>query len=396
MARIAIIGAGPSGCFTAQALLKALPDARVDLFDALPVPYGLVRYGVAPDHQGTKAVTRQFDRLFERQGAGFFGNVHVGRDLPLAALRAAYDAVVLATGLHEDRALGVPGDALPGVVGAGALTRALNDHPDAGPMPALGARVAVIGNGNVALDVVRLLAKRAEEFDGSDLAPAREAALAAAGIAEITVIGRGPAAAARFDPVMLRELGRLATASIAAEGATGAGPVAEALAAIDGHAPAGATRQIRFRFERPVLRVEGAGRVTGLTLAGPDGPETLACDSVVTAIGFGGPGAGADAEGCVAPGLYAAGWARRGPRGTIPDNRADAQALAARIAADLAAAPGRAPGAEALGAHLAGAVGFDGWQRIDAAERAAAPAGRCRQKFATRAALLAAAQAKGD
>lgn len=119
--KVAIIGAGPSGCYVAQGLLKAAPDLSVDLIDQLPVPYGLVRYGVAADHQGTKAVTRQFARLFERQGAQFFGNVTVGRDLSLEALRGAYDAVVLATGLHGDRRLGIAGDDLPGVIGrAGA------------------------------------------------------------------------------------------------------------------------------------------------------------------------------------------------------------------------------------------------------------------------------------
>lgn len=125
---IAIVGAGPSGCFVAQALLKLRPDARVVILDALPVPYGLVRYGVAPDHQGTKAITRQFDRLFERQGVIFAGNVRLGRDVTLDALRAGFDAVVLATGLHDDRRLGVPGEDLAGVHGSGAVTQIGRAH----------------------------------------------------------------------------------------------------------------------------------------------------------------------------------------------------------------------------------------------------------------------------
>ena len=157
--KVAIVGAGPSGCYLAQALLKAAPELEVDLIDALPVPYGLVRYGVAADHQGTKAVARQFARVFERQGAQFWGNVALGREVTLEALQGAYDAVVLAAGLAGDRRLGVPGDDLPGVHGAGRLTRALYEHPEAEALPALGAHPLIVGNGNVAIDLLRLLAK---------------------------------------------------------------------------------------------------------------------------------------------------------------------------------------------------------------------------------------------
>lgn len=391
MTSIAIVGAGPSGCFTAQALLRALPEARIDILDRLPVPYGLVRYGVAPDHQGTKAVTRQFDRLFDRQGVAFFGNVALGKDIGLDDLLSLYDAVVLAIGLSGDRRLGIPGEGLAGVHGSGAVTRALNDHPDAaGELPDIGREVAIIGNGNVAVDLVRLLAKTAPEFEGSDISPRHVQALAAAGPRRITVIGRSAAQEAKCDAVMLRELGRLAGAEISVHEAEGEGKVIEALAAIDGHGVPGAAHQITFRFGWTPAELTGEGRVQMARLVASDGSGRrldLPCDTVLTAIGFQ-PGSpeeaplGAGEDGFVRPGLYATGWFRRGPRGTIPENRADAQTVAARIAADLAPVTVPRPGREALAALLSGAVSFDGWLRIDAAERAASPPDRCRLKFA--------------
>lgn len=207
--RIAIIGSGPSGCFLAQALRKDWPQAEIDIIERLPVPYGLLRHGVAADHQGTKAVSRQFDRLFEREGVRFWGDVGIGRDVTLEALRELYDAVFLALGLSGDRRLGIPGDDLPGVHGSGWVTRWLNSHPDeAGRVPALGARVVVIGNGNVALDLARLLSKDEAELAGSDLDPDHAAVLAS--VREVTVVGRGAPEAARFDVAMIKEFGKLA------------------------------------------------------------------------------------------------------------------------------------------------------------------------------------------
>lgn len=397
--RVAVVGAGPSGCFVAQALLKARPELRVDILDRLPVPYGLVRYGVAADHQGTKAITRQFARLFERQGARFFGNVTVGRDTTLDALRETYDAVVVASGLSADRRLGIPGDDLPGVHGAGRITRALYEHPDAEPLPALGARPLIVGNGNVAIDLLRLLAKTPEELDGSDLGPGPTAWLAGSGIEELTILGRSPAAAARFDAVMLKELARLGGVSIAVEDLGTAGTeegrrTLEALASLAGHGAG--PRRIRFVFSRRPVAVAGDGRVTGLLCSTPDGrEERFAATSILTAIGFDGETATAESGIAVkmAPGLYGAGWFARGPRGTIPDNRADAQALAATILADLDAMPAGTPRGEML-ACLPGVVTYDGWTRIDAAETSAPPAGRCRAKIADRAAMLSLASAR--
>ena len=208
--KIAIVGAGPSGCFVAQSLGKACPDAEITIVDRLPVPYGLVRYGVAPDHQGTKAVIRQFARLFEKQGVTFTGNLCVGdddsADLSFAELRGMFDAVVLATGLSEDRRLGLVGEEARGVYGSGAVTRFWNDHPsDQALAPEFGNRVVVVGNGNVALDVVRLLAKGTDDFNGSDFDPAR----VVTSVTDIHIVGRSPAHGAKFDAVMVKELAKI-------------------------------------------------------------------------------------------------------------------------------------------------------------------------------------------
>lgn len=397
--RVAIVGAGPSGCFVAQALLKARPEIQVDILDRLPVPYGLVRYGVAADHQGTKSVTRQFARLFERQGARFFGNVAMGRDVTLDALHEAYDAVVVATGLSADRRLGIPGDDLPGIYGAGRITRALYEHPDAEPLPVLGPRPLIVGNGNVAIDLLRLLAKTPDELDGSDLGPGPTAWLAGSGIEEITILGRSPASAARFDAVMIKELARLGGVTIAIDdlgtAATEEGTrTLEALAPLAGHGAG--PRRIRFVFARRPVAVAGEGHVSALLCATPDGrQERFSATSILTAIGFDGETATTRSGAAVrmAPGLYGAGWFARGPRGTIPDNRADAQALASQILADLDAMPATGPRGDIL-ACLPGVVTYDGWTRIDAAETTTPPPGRCRAKIADRAAMLSLASGR--
>lgn len=399
---IAVVGAGPSGLFTAQALRRALPDATIDVIDRLPVPFGLLRYGVAPDHQGTKAIARQFERLFERENVGFRGGLDIGRDLTLEALRARYGIVVLATGLAGDRRLAIPGDDLPGIVGSGRFTRWFNDHPDeAAYDPPLGRRVVVVGNGNVALDIARVLARSEGEFAGSDLSPRTLARIASAGIEEIVIVGRGTAEAARFDPALVKEFGRLGETHVRIDApASGAAPtpVSAALHEIDGGGAdaADARRRLTFRFDLTPAAVTRENdalhlRLTPSTGTGPD--LTLAADTIITAIGFEAaadtlPRAGwAQADGtlpvCLAPGLYAAGWFRRGPRGKIPDNRAEAKAVADRIVADIAAGDSPAPTGVADLGPPAGAVTYAGWLAIRDQETAAAPAGRLRLKCPT-------------
>lgn len=401
-AKIAIVGAGPSGCYLAQALLKAQPDLQVDILDALPVPFGLVRYGVAADHQGTKAVSRQFARIFERQGARFFGNVHVGTDVTVEGLREAYDVVVLAAGLSQDRRLGIPGDDLPGVHGAARLIRALHEHPDAEQLPDLGSRPVIIGNGNVAIDLLRLLCKSPDELDATDLGQGPSEWLAQNRLDTVTVIGRSPASRARFDPVMIRELRKLGNVAIQVVGADASDdPEArkrlEALSEMDGHT-SGDIRVV-FRFGLTPLAVEPEAGALALRVAGENGQETIGASSVLTAIGFTDAGnldrdalveaAGSAEGGKLGERLYGVGWFRAGPRGAIPDSRADAQIVAARILEDISGDPARA-GCDIL-AGLRGVVTYAGWQKIDAAELAAATPTRCRRKLATKPDLLKAA-----
>ena len=384
-AKIAIVGAGPAGCYTAQALLKNAPDLEIDILDAQPVPYGLVRYGVAADHQGTKGVARQFSRLFTRQKARFHGNLRIGRDLSLEALRRSYDAVVLATGLSGDRRLGIPGDELPGVIGSGALTRALYEHPDADPLPDLGAFPVVIGTGNVAIDLLRLLAKTPDELRGSDLGAAPSAWLAAQQIRRITVIGRSPAAAARYSAVMMKELGDLSRVDLHVRFPSGmpGDALNAAVAATSGPLP------VEFRFETRPLALEQAGGALHLTVGTPEGRDGIAASSVISAIGFACDGS-LDRQALLQEvdmgRLYAAGWFRSGPVGAIPQCREEGQTLARRILGEITPDPAR-PGRAILADHRH-IVDFDHWQRIDTLELAAADDQRCRQKISRREELL--------
>jgi ferredoxin--NADP+ reductase len=389
--RVAIVGAGPSGFYAADGLLRADPDLRIDLIDRLPTPFGLVRAGVAPDHQGTKAVAGQFERLLEQPGLRFAGNVEIGRDLSWDELGQAYDAVIVATGMVIDRRLGIPGEDLPHVWGSWRFVAWLNGHPDfrAGPDLSKVARVAVIGNGNVALDVARLLAKGADEMARSDIVPEAGAAIAAAPIREVWVIGRRGPQDARFTNNELAEMGRLARAVAVTEdsGLDVAPPATDRtperlrksanlqiLKGFAGNRPGAKPVTLHFLFNAvPVALTPGEVRLAS---------GTVPADFVVTCIGYRGE---AYPEG---EGFFAVGWARRGPTGTIPSNRAESHAVARQVVDWLSTrAPRRAPDI------LPRAVDASGWHRIDRHEIAAgAHTGRPRVKLADWQALLAVAQ----
>lgn len=377
--KVAIIGAGPAGCYTAQALLKAAPDLEVDIIDAQPVPYGLVRYGVAADHQGTKGVTRQFERVFTRMNARFYGNVKVGHDVPLAALEEAYDTVVMAIGLSADRKLGIPGDDLPGVYGSARLTRALYDHPDAEPLPDLGPNPVIIGTGNVAVDLLRLLVKTPQELAGSDLGPGPTDWLKRLSVRQITTLGRSPAAAARFDPAMIRELSKLerinATLHPTAHGTEGIeGVLAELAKTTFGALP------VDLLFERTPCAIRQGPDGLILTVSSPAGREEIAASSIITAIGFA-------SDGLFAAGTYyAVGWHKTGPTGALPRCREDAQMLAAEILECLSPDPART--GRVLLDRLPNTTDFAHWQAIDTFEKAAAAPDRCRRKLADKTGLL--------
>ena len=425
--KVAVVGSGPAGCYAADRVMrKATGPVAVDVFDRLPTPFGLVRSGVAPDHQSIKNVARVMAKALAKPECRFLGNVEIGRDLSLDDLRAAYDAVILAIGAPEDRSLGIPGEDLPGVVGSGAFTRWYNDHPDgASRAPELGAveNAVVIGNGNVAVDVTRMLAKQGAAMDQSDLSPEVESHLGAAPLRRITVAGRRGAGYVKFTPAEIRELGHLAGVAPRIDPADLAeGPAdpdnAKPFDALKelAEAPAEeARREIAFLFNaapEAILETE-AGHVGAVRFrhtqvvdgrAEPtDETVDVPADLVVPCIGYttrivGGldatGGRLANEEGLVAPGLYVVGWAKRGPSGTIGTNRSESQAIGDRILAEVT--PGDRPGGAAIDEKLAAAgvhpVDWQGWERIDAAETARARDGRVRHKLVDVDAMLAVAR----
>jgi ferredoxin--NADP+ reductase len=445
--RVAVIGAGPSGLYAAAALASAdgAPGGRavdVDVLDRLPAPYGLVRYGVAPDHVKMKSVIRVLGRPFGPGEVRFLGGVPVGDDgIPLAVLREHYTAVVHATGSAVDRRLGIPGEDLPGSIGSGAIVGWYCGHPDHGTPPLLDAPgAAVVGAGNVALDVARVLARTADELASTDVPDAVLDALRASAVRDIHVLVRRGPQQVRFTPVELRQLGDLADAEVVvhddgllAADAPGADEVADRreranLAVLTGWAratPRGAARRIHLRFLRSPVRILGGSRVTGVvverTALTPDGrargtgeEETLDVGLVVRAVGYtavpipGLPfdadtgtvpnvaGRVVDAAGDPVPGQYVTGWIRRGPTGVIGTNKGDALETAASLLADLPSLPPPTrPDPDALAgvlaAHGVRPVDWTAWLRLDAEEiRLGQGRGAERIKVADLADMLAA------
>ncbi len=321
-ARFAIAGSGPAGCYLVDALGRAAPGAVIDVFERLDEPFGLVRFGVAPDHEATRAITRVLRRPFDKGAARLHLGVEVGRDIGLASLRRDYDAVALATGAPVDRRLGVPGEEL--AEPSGHFIRWINGHPEAAPPARLaGARRAVVvGAGNVALDAVRLLAKHREIDCLNPLALER-----------IDLLIRGGPEDVRFSPAELLEIGELATAWPDLDAFEDAGSEATVMLKEFSARPPGRGIPIRFHFHTQATAFLGAGRLEAVQTD----RGVLPADLAVTCIGYGKAAidgvwpTGPEPE----PGLYAVGWAARGPTGTIPTNRAEARALARRMIAGL-------------------------------------------------------------
>ena len=420
MRQFAVIGSGPAGFYTVEALAKAYSGtARIDLIDRLPVPYGLIRFGVAPDHQSIKAVSRRYDKVMEDEAVRFVGNVAVGRDVAIPELLDLYDAVVLATGAPHDRKLGIPGEELPGVVGSAAFVGWYNGHPDFADLdpPLDGANAAVIGNGNVALDVARILSKNRAEFAGSDIVGHALDALEGSAIREITLVGRRGPHQIAMTPKELGELGHLEAARPHAESADF--PPVEADAALEPGVRKSVThlreftamsadkpKRIAFDFFARPVAIEGDGRAERLiverTMLDDSGAsvgtgETYAIPAslVVSCIGYSTPpidavpyddrgGRFANVHGLIADRLYCVGWARRGPSGTIGTNRPDGQEVAEQIVAAMPEG-GEKAGGEGLYRLLAERgvrpTSFADWRTIEAAEIAAARAGAPREKM---------------
>ena len=422
MRHFAVVGSGPAGFYTAEALEKAYGDqARVDILDRYPVPYGLIRFGVAPDHQSLKAVSKRYDKVAESAGVDFIGNVTVGRDVSVAELLDLYDAVILAVGAPHDRKLGIPGEDLPGVVGSAEFVGWYNGHPEfAGLDPPLdGTHAAVIGNGNVALDCARILSKTRHEFEGSDIVGHALDALDVSAVRTVTILGRRGPHQIAMTPKELGELGHLEAASPVVDGADF--PPLEADNALEpGHrksitilrefaaTPPDASKPKRmvFDFFAKPLRIEGDGKAERIiverTVLDESGAargtrETyeVPASLVITAIGYSTSpiadvpfdgGKFVNQQGLIADRLYAVGWARRGPTGTIGTNRPDGYEVAEQIAAVMPAGSGTGKeGAEGLKRLLEDRgvmlTDYDDWHKIEQVEVAQARPGSPREKF---------------
>lgn len=420
MRHFAIVGSGPAGFYTAEALEKAYGEnARIDILDRYPVPYGLIRFGVAPDHQSLKAVSKRYDKVAESAGVDFIGNVCVGRDVSIAELLELYDAVILAVGAPHDRKLGIPGEDLPGVIGSAEFVGWYNGHPDFADLdpPLGGTHAVVVGAGNVALDCARILSKTRREFEGSDIVGHALDALDQSAIRTITILGRRGPHQIAMTPKELGELGHLEAAvpivdpvdfpPVGADEPLEPG-LRKSVTLLRGFAdlPQDKSKSMIFDFFAKPIRIEGDGRVEKVivekTVLDENGSargsgETyeVPASLVITAIGYSTspiedvPFAGGkfvNENGRIADRLYAVGWARRGPTGTIGTNRPDGYEVADRIASEMSSGTaGEQPGAEGLKRLLDSrgvmATDYDDWRKIEETEVANARPGSPREKF---------------
>jgi ferredoxin--NADP+ reductase len=422
MRHFAVVGSGPAGFYTAEALAKGYGDqARIDILDRYPVPYGLIRFGVAPDHQSLKAVSKRYDKVAETEGVGFIGNVCVGTDVSVDELLGLYDAVILAIGAPHDRKLGIPGEDLPGVIGSAEFVGWYNGHPDFADLdpPLDGTHAAVIGNGNVALDVARILSKTRHEFEGSDIVGHALEALDRSAIKTITILGRRGPHQIAMTPKELGELGHLEAAlplvdlndfppREADEGLEPGQRKSVTILREFNDIRANRPKSMVFDFFAKPLSIEGDGRAERLTVEktelddkgaarGTGETYEVPASLIVSCIGYTTPpiagvpydergGKFLNENGRISDRLYAVGWARRGPTGTIGTNRPDGYEVAEAIAAAMPPeSSGDRAGAEGLQRLLeergAKPTDFADWRRIEAAEEAAARAGSPREKM---------------
>ena len=421
MPTIAIIGSGPAGYYTAEAAAKKWGDsAKIDIFDSMPVPYGLIRTGVAPDHQSIKGVSRRYEKTALTDMVRFVGNITIGSDIDINELETMYDAVVLATGAPEDKTLSIEGADLANVFGSAAFVGWYNGHPGFADLDVdlSGKHAVVIGIGNVALDVARILSKTEEEFGGSDVVAHALNALMQSNLNRITILGRRGPHQIQMTPKELGELGELKRAQPLVSQADlpsfetdanlepGLRKSVALLRRFAAEPASGKPIAIDFDMFASPLRFNGADRVESVTIEETrlDGERAVAtghtydipADIVVTCIGYrtsripGVPydeqlGRFANDDGRIRDGLYCVGWARRGPTGTIGTNRPDGFALIDLIEADLAILPAGKPGRPAFDSfakeHDLDIVTFRDWQKIEQAEISAAREGSPREKF---------------
>ena len=428
--RIAVVGSGPSGFYTTEALLRSTVPFAIDMFEQLLVPYGLVRFGVAPDHPKLKQVTMAFDRIAKTAGFRFFGGVAVGRDVTIDELRDSYDAVILATGADVSRSLGIPGESLAGTHHAGDFVGWYNGHPDFRACHFnLDHEVAtVVGHGNVALDVARILAKTADELRRTDIAKHALEVLAESRIREIHVVGRGRPPQTKFTAKELRDFLELdeCDASVNSEDVTLDDFVPEnpqdlemteklALLRSFSQRVSAKRRRCLFHFGLSPVAIKGRSRVEAIVFERQKSKaiEQIDCGLCLRSIGrqtaplAGVPydelrGVHANVEGravidgSVVAGLYVSGWSKRGPSGTIGTNRGCGMATAEVVLADLPALAGQRTAdvntlLERLRTRVGRIVSYVDWVKIDAAEKMrGAPLGKPREKCVLVSDMLAA------
>jgi ferredoxin--NADP+ reductase len=452
--RVAVVGSGPAGFYAVGHLLAADLPVDVDLIDRLPTPWGLVRLGVAPDHPNIKSVSRVFEKTAARQGFRFLGNVDVGADLTHEDLCRLYDAVVYSVGAQTDRRMGIPGEDLPGSWAATEFVAWYNGHPDFQEceFDLSCGRAVVVGNGNVAVDVARMLALAEEELAPTDTTDPAIAAILGSPIEEIVMLGRRGPAEASFTTPELKELGELADCDVVvdpaeleleavSEPALAESAVARNLDVLREYAsrpPAGKRRSLRLRFRVSPAAILGDGKVEAVEIvrnelvAGEDGRvravatderEVIPCGIVLRSVGYRGVpipdvpfdgergtmrnagGRVLDESGEHVPGVYCAGWIKRGPSGIIGTNKKDATETVEHLLDDarsgaLPRADGVGVGAgdvdELLAERGVDVVTYDGWEAIDAVERGLGePQGRPRIKLVTWEDLLGAARNRG-
>jgi len=421
---VAVVGSGPAAFYTTAALIDSGEDVLIDIIERLPTPYGLIRDGVAPDHQTTKSITKKFEKTALQEQVRYFGNVEVGRDVQLTELREVYDAVVLCVGAPGDSTLPIPGNDKIGVIGAATFVRWYNGHPDFRNLnPDLNiSSAAVIGVGNVAIDISRLLCLSVEELSTTDLPDYAETAIRQSQLSNVHMIGRRGPTDAKFTNVELRELGEMAECAPQVrseqlpDGIEGDYPGRdkrlnernlETLRQYSERSAEDKPKRILFEFFASPAEILGDDRVKGIRMErtqvedgraiGTGDYFDIPCGLVISAIGYrGAPIAGApfddkrgiipNKDGRVEDGLYVAGWIKRGPSGVISTNRPDGVAIAAYIHNDFGGETRESkPGRKALQTMLRDrnvrAVSFDDWKKIEAAEFANAEEGRPRKKF---------------
>ncbi|MEC7952469.1 MAG: FAD-dependent oxidoreductase [Pseudomonadota bacterium] len=433
MRHIAIVGSGPAGYYTAEAAVKKWGDeARIDVFDMLPVPFGLIRTGVAPDHQSIKGVSRRYEKTAIGDTVRFVGNIAIGRDVSIEELQSLYDAVILATGAPKDRLLRIDGSDAENVIGSAAFVGWYNGHPEfANLNPDLSGRHAVVvGMGNVALDVARILSKTEDEFAGSDIVTHALDALRNSSLESVTILGRRGPHQIMMTPKELGELMQLERASPQVEsadlppldddavlepGMRKSVTLLREFAAIPPHIHGEKPIAIEFDFFASPKAIDVTdGRATGVVVErtvveagraiGTGETYRIPADIVITCIGYetspieGVPfderaGRFANDQGRILPGLYCVGWAKRGPSGTIGTNRPDGYSVIDIVDEDIGSGHRRRgrEGFDDLAAERRlDIVTFRDWQKIEEAEIAAARDGSPREKFVDIESMIAA------